>query len=103
MSCADEQLTLMSLAAQGVSIYGLNYKDTIGNANEWLTEWGNPYQKVGIDKDGKVAINMGVYGAPETFLLDKQGVIRYRHVGALTMNMWKQEFLPRIQSLEKLG
>lgn len=102
MACADEQSVLMQLAKQGVTIYGLNYKDTSENAKEWLNEWGNPYQLVGEDTDGKVAIDIGVYGSPETFLVDKQGIIRYRHVGALTMSIWKKEFLPRLASLEKV-
>ena len=101
MACADEQGVLMQLAKQGVPIYGLNYKDTAENAREWLNEWGNPFQQVGEDVDGKVAIDMGVYGSPETFLIDKKGVIRYRHVGALTMPVWKKEFLPRLALLEK--
>ena len=100
MACAEEQTVLMQLAAQGVFIYGLNYKDTAENANQWLKEWGNPYQQIGEDPEGKVAINLGVYGAPETFLLDKQGIILYRHVGIMTMPIWEKEFAPRIQSLE---
>ena len=100
MSCADEQVVLLQLASEGVAIYGLNYKDTTDNAKQWLTEWGNPYRQIGEDVDGKVAINLGVYGAPETFLIDKQGMIRYRHVGALTQAVWEKEFLPQIRSLE---
>jgi len=102
MACADEQAVLMRLAKQGVSIYGLNYKDSMDNAKEWLSEWGNPYQQIGEDVDGKVAINLGVYGAPETFLIDKNGIIRYRHVGALTMVIWEKEFAPLIQLLESV-
>lgn len=103
MACADEQAVLMQLAKQGVFIYGLDYKDSMDNAKEWLNEWGNPYQQIGEDVDGKVAINLGVYGAPETFLIDKKGIIRYRHVGALTMAIWEKEFAPLIQSLESVG
>ena len=103
MACADEQVTLMKLAGQGVAIYGLNYKDTIDNATQWLKEWGDPYKKIGEDVDGTVAINLGVYGAPETFLIDKEGIIRYRHVGPFTLAVWKTEFLPRIRSLEGVG
>lgn len=100
MACADEQTVLMQIAGQGISIYGLNYKDTTENAKQWLSEWGNPYKQVGEDSKGNVAINLGVYGAPETFLLDKNGIIRYRHVGAITMPIWKKEFEPRIHALE---
>lgn len=95
-ACGEEQSFLMQLAEQGVLIYGLNYKDTDQQAQQWLNEWGNPYQLVGADRDGKVAIDLGVYGAPETFLIDEAGVVRYRHVGVLTETIWKQAFLPRM-------
>lgn len=101
MACIEEQGILMQLAKEGVLIYGLNYKDTTEHAKEWLDEWGNPFLQIGEDVDGKVAIDLGVYGAPETFLIDKNGIIRYRHVGALTLSIWKNEFLPRFESLER--
>lgn len=99
-ACIDEQIFLMQLAEQGIPIFGLNYKDTSDNASKWLSQWGNPYVLVGDDKDGKAAIDLGVYGAPETFLIDKKGFIRFRHVGILTADSWKNDFLPRIQQLE---
>ena len=102
-ACTEEQLFLMQLAHSGVVIYGLNYKDNPKNARRWLAEWGNPYKMVGEDLDGKVAIDLGVYGAPETFLIDKAGVIRYRHVGVLNEAVWHQEFLPKIKQLEKMA
>ena len=100
-ACTDEQAFLMNLAKQGVLIYGLNYKDNPLNAKEWLETWGNPYQLVGEDIHGRVAIDLGVYGAPETFLIDKAGIILYRHVGVLNSSVWQQEFLPRIKQLEQ--
>ncbi len=100
-ACTDEQFFLMQLAREGVVIYGLNYKDNPKEARAWLGEWGNPYKSVGVDVDGKVAIDLGVYGAPETFLIDKVGIIRYRHAGILTEDIWKREFVARIQLLEK--
>ncbi|CDZ78920.1 Cytochrome c biogenesis protein CcmG [Legionella massiliensis] len=99
-ACVEEQVFLMRLARESVPIYGLNYKDDTDNAARWLNEWGNPYQAIGEDKEGKVAIDLGVYGAPETFLIDKKGIIRYRHVGILDEETWKTEFLPRIQQLQ---
>lgn len=99
MACADEQTVLMQLAKEGIPIYGLNYKDSPDNAKEWLEEWGNPFQQVGEDVDGKVAMDMGVYGSPETFLIDKNGLINYRHVGPMTHAVWRQEFLPRLEKL----
>lgn len=98
-ACVDEQVFLMSLVGQGIPIYGLNYKDDPKNARAWLKEWGNPYQLIGSDKSGRVSIDLGVYGAPETFLVDAAGVIRFRHVGVLDEESWKNDFLPRIKSL----
>ncbi|WP_019216519.1 DsbE family thiol:disulfide interchange protein [Legionella tunisiensis] len=99
-ACTDEQVFLLRLAREGVPIYGLNYKDSSENAKQWLTEWGNPYQAVGEDKTGKVAIDLGVYGAPETFLIDKKGIIRYRHVGILDEKTWQSDFVPLMKILQ---
>ena len=100
-SCTEEQVFLLQLAREGVAIYGLNYKDNSDDAVHWLSEWGNPYQLIGADESGRVAIDLGVYGAPETFLIDKSGIVRYRHVGVLTAAAWQTAFLPRIKRLEK--
>ena len=100
-ACTIEQLFLLQLKQDGVTIFGLNYKDKTDDASKWLTEWGNPYKLVGEDVAGKVAIDLGVYGAPETFLVDKAGIIRYRHVGVLNADVWQQYFLPLIKQLEQ--
>ena len=99
-ACIDEQAFLLELSHRGVPIFGLGYKDEVKAASKWLSEWGNPYQIIGEDFDGKVAIDLGVYGAPETFLIDKAGIIRYRHAGPLTKLVWQKEFLPRMQQWE---
>jgi len=99
-SCVDEQIFLLHLARIGVTIYGLNYKDNQDDAINWLSSWGNPYKLIGSDLDGKVAIDLGVYGAPETFLIDKFGTIRFRYAGVLTSKIWQQEFMPRINEME---
>lgn len=99
-ACTQEQVFLMQLAREGVAIYGLNYKDNIHDAKQWLEEWGNPYTMIGEDLEGKVAIDLGVYGAPETFLVDKKGIIRYRHVGIMDAEAWQKEFLPRMGMLK---
>lgn len=99
-ACVEEQVFLMKLARETVPIYGLNYKDNTENAQQWLKEWGNPYQAIAEDKEGRVAIDLGVYGAPETFLIDKKGVIRFRHVGVLDESSWTTDFLPRIKQLQ---
>ena len=93
-ACMEEQVFLLQLARDGIPIYGLNYKDSPKAALKWLRDWGNPFRQVGIDRKGKAAIDLGVYGAPETFLIDKQGIIRLRHVGILDEKIWKNEFLP---------
>ncbi len=102
-ACTEEQVYLLKLAREGVLIYGLNYKDDPGHAKQWLADWGNPYQLIGSDESGRVAIDLGVYGAPETFLIDQAGVVRYRHVGVLNERAWNSEFLPRIKRLEQAG
>lgn len=99
-ACVQEQYFLTTLAKQGMPIFGINYKDDSGQATHWLKEWGNPYKMIGADKDGKVAIDLGVYGAPETFLIDKNGIIRYRHAGILDEQSWIAEFAPRIRELD---
>lgn len=99
-ACTEEQVFLMQLAKEGVPIYGLNYKDNTENALKWLTEWGNPYRMVAEDRQGQAAIDLGVYGAPETFLVDSKGIIQYRHVGILDEDSWRTAFLPRIAKLE---
>lgn len=99
-ACKEEQVFLMQLSQENIPIYGLNYKDTTEEAKRWLGEWGNPYRAIAEDKEGKVAIDLGVYGTPESFLIDKKGVIRYRHVGVLTQTVWQNEFLPLILRLQ---
>lgn len=100
-ACVEEQVFLLDLAKQGIPIYGINYKDHSADALHWLQEWGNPYRLIGEDRQGKLAIDLGVYGAPETFLIDEQGVIQYRHAGIVDQQSWQQEFLPRIRQLRK--
>ena len=102
-ACTEEQSFLLDLKKQGYALYGLNYKDKREEAKAWLDEWGDPYRAIGQDSQGLVAIDLGVYGAPETFLIDQQGMIIYRHVGILNQSIWDQVFLPKIKSLERVG
>lgn len=81
--CRVEHPLLMALAEDGVAIYGINYKDPADQATGWLAELGDPYRAIGADGQGRVAIDWGVYGVPETFVVDGQGRIRHRHVGPL--------------------
>lgn len=95
--CRQEHPFLMTLARQGdVRIYGLNWKDDPALARQWLEDLGNPYQSVGVDQDGRAAIDWGVYGAPETFLLDAGGNVLFKHIAPLTPEVWANEFMPRI-------
>ncbi len=98
-SCIEEQSFLLQLAHQGILIYGLNYKDSQKDAVRWLNEFGNPYKMIALDRKGKVAIELGVYGTPETFLIDKKGIIQYRHVGVLDESIWLKEFKPIVDRL----
>ena len=100
MACTEEQVFLLQLAREGVPIYGLNYKDKSEDALQWLAQWGNPYKLVVQDLHGKVAIDLGVYGAPETFIIDKKGIIRYRHAGIMNQELWQKEILPLMKQLE---
>ena len=101
MACKDEQAFLLGLAAKGVNIYGLNYKDDTSRAVSWLGVWGNPYQVILEDQNGKAALDLGVYGSPETFVIDKKGVIRFRYAGILNQQIWDEKFLPVIREIER--
>jgi cytochrome c biogenesis protein CcmG/thiol:disulfide interchange protein DsbE len=101
MACKDEQVFLLKLADSGIKIYGLNYKDDIEKALDWLKTWGNPYKSIGADSNGIVALNLGVYGTPETFIIDKNGVIRYRYAGILNEKIWQEKFLPVLSKVKK--
>ena len=93
-TCRNEHQYLNKLAAQGIRVVGLNYKDDRVKAVQWLNALGNPYALSLYDGDGMLGLDLGVYGAPETFLIDGQGIIRYRHAGDLNDRIWLQEILP---------
>lgn len=93
-SCRVEHPYLIALAQQGVPIYGLNYKDDSAKAREWLSQLGDPYQLNIVDVEGSVGLDLGVYGAPETYVLDADGVIAHRHVGVLNEEVFLRDFSP---------
>jgi len=104
VACRDEQQTLLDFSRQKVvPIYGLDYKDDRQSALQWLAQRGNPYAAVAFDKIGNVAINWGVYGAPETFLIDAHGIIRYKYIGPITPKVIREDLLPHIQALRREG
>jgi len=100
VSCRAEHSTLLQFAKTGaVPIYGLNYKDQRPAAQRWLQQLGNPYTVNAFDADGRTAIDWGVYGAPETFIIDRRGIIRHKHIGPLTVEVINNEILPLIADL----
>jgi cytochrome c biogenesis protein CcmG, thiol:disulfide interchange protein DsbE len=101
VSCRREHETLVQLAKTGqVEIFGLNYKDDREAANRWLAQLGNPYVANAFDSDGRVGIDWGVYGAPETFIIDREGIIRHKHIGPLTDEIIQEEILPLVAKLK---
>ncbi|MCP5146470.1 MAG: DsbE family thiol:disulfide interchange protein [Gammaproteobacteria bacterium] len=95
--CYQEHPFLMELKrTSDVPIYSLNWNDERDAALKWLNQLGNPYAATAFDGDGRVAIDWGVYGAPETFLIDGRGNVIYKHIAPLTADVWEKEFLPRI-------
>lgn len=98
--CREEHPLVLDLARRGlVPVYGLNYKDSRPAAIGWLTRLGNPYQATLFDADGRVGIDFGVYGVPETFIIDRQGVVRLKHVGPLTPDVVSERIEPLLKEL----
>jgi len=102
VSCREEHPLLLDYArSAAVPIYGLNYKDKREDALDWLEQLGDPYVLSAADEDGRVAIDYGVYGAPETYLIDRDGVIRFKQVGAVTPEIWERKILPLVKDLNR--
>ena len=100
-ACLQEHPLLLDLArGDVVPIYGLNYKDTVSEAQHYLANYGDPYSANAFDEAGRVGIEWGVYGVPETFLIDSQGIIRYKHIGPLTREDLEDKMLPAIRRLQ---
>jgi cytochrome c biogenesis protein CcmG/thiol:disulfide interchange protein DsbE len=104
VECRAEHAALLQIKQQArVPIIGIDWKDQNEDALTWLEQLGNPYQRVGTDRDGRVAIDWGVYGAPESFLISPSGTVVYKHIGAMTPEVWQREFLPRIDAAASPG
>ena len=89
--CRDEHIYIKRFSNEkGIRVIGINYKDNSNNAIEWLKNLGNPYSDVPVDKNGRIAIDWGVYGIPETFIVNSKGIIKYRHVGQITKKTYKK-------------
>lgn len=101
VACREEHPVLVELARSGqVELYGMDYKDTDADASAVLKEAGNPYRAVAVDADGRVGIDYGVYGVPETYVIDKAGVIRYKQIGPITPEVWNQKIQPLLKGLQ---
>jgi len=102
ISCRDEHPFLFEYAKTGaVPIYGLNYRDKRDDALAWLSELGDPYVLSVSDTDARVGINYGVYGAPESYLIDRNGVIRFKQIGPITPDVWEKTIVPLAKELNK--
>jgi len=101
VACREEHALLLAISQSGsVPIYGLNYKDERQDALDWLARLGDPYVATAFDADGRVAIDFGVYGAPETFLIAADGTVVYKHIGPLTEAVWTESLLPLVDRLQ---
>ena len=101
VSCRQEHPLMVELSKAGVvPIYGLNYKDKRDAALRWLEQFGDPYTVSVMDADGKVGIDYGVYGVPETYVIDKEGIIRYKQIGPVTAEVLKQTISPLVRKLQ---
>lgn len=99
-ACREEHPLLMKLARDNViPVHGLNYKDKPDDAESWLDRLGDPYTRTGADRDGRVAIDWGVYGVPETFIVDRQGRIAHKHIGVLKQDAFENDIMPIIDGL----
>lgn len=99
VACKVEHPVLNKLAEQGVNIHGVNYKDDNAAAQQWLRDFHDPYQLNIRDEQGSLGLDLGVYGAPETFLVDRHGVIRHKFVGVIDERVWREQLAARYQEL----
>lgn len=99
VACRVEHPLLNTLSEQGVVIHGINYKDDNAAARKWLVDFHDPYQLDIDDAKGSLGLDLGVYGAPETFLIDRQGIIRHKFVGVIDERVWREQLAPLYQGL----
>jgi cytochrome c biogenesis protein CcmG, thiol:disulfide interchange protein DsbE len=100
-ACREEHPLLLEMRDHDIPLYGLAYKDTDAEASAVLKEMGNPYLMTATDADGKIGIDYGVYGVPETYVIDKLGVIRYKQIGPITPAALREKILPLLEALQK--
>jgi cytochrome c biogenesis protein CcmG/thiol:disulfide interchange protein DsbE len=101
-ACEQEHPVLMRAAREhGLTLVGLDYKDERAKAIEWLDRRGDPYVVSGFDPEGRVGLDLGVYGAPETYIIDAEGVVRYKHIGPISPKALREDILPRVRDLRE--
>lgn len=98
-TCREEHAFLNQLKNQNIHIIGVDYKDNTADAQRWIAQLGNPYDDIIVDEEGRLGLDLGVFGAPETYVVDKQGVIRYKHIGDLNQKVWSETIKPIIDKL----
>ena len=102
--CREEHPLVIDIARRGLApVYGLNYKDSPAAANQWLRQLGNPYTAILVDANGRAGIDFGVYGVPETFIIDRQGIVRFKHVGPLNPAVVRDKIEPLLKALNVPG
>ncbi|GAA6153063.1 DsbE family thiol:disulfide interchange protein [Pseudoteredinibacter isoporae] len=99
--CRVEHPYLLELAEQGVRVVGVNYKDQPDAARQWLADLKDPYEYSVMDRSGRLGLDLGVFGAPESYLVDQQGIIRHKHVGVVDDKVWQRDFMPIINELSE--
>lgn len=102
-ACRQEHEAITWLSKNGFRVVGFNYKDEPDDAKQWLQQFGNPYTMIASDIDGRVGIDFGVYGAPETFVIDEQGIIRDKHIGPVDRSYIEDELIPMAQKIRSLS
>jgi cytochrome c biogenesis protein CcmG/thiol:disulfide interchange protein DsbE len=100
ITCREEHAFLNQLKNQGVHIIGVDYEDNTADAQRWIAMLGNPYDDIIVDEDGRLGLDLGVFGLPETYIIDKQGIIRYKHIGDLNQKVWAETIQPIVNSLQ---
>lgn len=100
LACKEEHPVMMDIANERVAIIGMDYKDETNKASNWLRQYGSPYETVILDTTGEAGMDWGVYGAPETFVIDKKGRIRYKHLGIVTHDTWLKHLKPIYLALQ---
>jgi cytochrome c biogenesis protein CcmG/thiol:disulfide interchange protein DsbE len=101
VTCAGEQPTLLQMKKDGIAVVGIAYKDSSEKISAWLEKHGNPFSAIGLDEKGRAAIDWGVYGVPETYFIDRSGIIRHKHVGALSMAHYTATLKPMLEEMKK--